>query len=81
MSRLFKRLLSRYQDTRILDNLRHRTVQGEHQGETDVDSHEGESTPDGEGPSGGHGGESSPDVETMHAEGGDTQRITNETRE
>ena len=84
MFRYFKRLLSRYEDTRILDNLLPRTAQGEDQDETDPDLHEGGNVPgghDGEGPSGSHGGESSRGgVETMHAEGGgDTQRTTNAT--
>ena len=75
MSRLFKRLLSRYQDTRILNNMHQRTAQGEHHGEADVGSHDGENAP------GGHGGESSQGVvETIHTQGGgDTRGTTNST--
>jgi hypothetical protein len=80
MSRYFKQLLSRYEDTRILDDLLHEPAQDEGQDKTDPDPHEGGSAPgghEGEGPSGGHGGESSQAVETMHTEGGgDTQRTT-----
>jgi len=76
----FKQLLSRYEDTRILDDLLHEPAQDEGQDKTDPDPHEGGSAPgghEGEGPSGGHGGESSQAVETMHTEGGgDTQRTT-----
>ena len=68
MSRYFKQLLSPNQDTRFLGDLRHsRTAQGEHQGMTDPDSHDGESTPGGQG------------VETMHSEGGGDARTSNAT--
>ena len=75
ISRLFKCLLSCYQDTRILNNMHQRTAQGEHHGEADVDSYDGKNAP------GGHGSESSQGVvETIHTQGGgDTQGTTNST--
>lgn len=84
MSRQLKRRLSRYQDARILENLRiRRPAEDKPQGEIVPAARECENVPGedrGEGPSGGHGGEPSQAVETMHAEdSGDTQSTTNTT--
>jgi len=72
MSKFFKRLLLRYQDTRILDSLRGRTAQGGNMVEPDLDSQGARNT------LGGYGSGSLQGVKTMHAQrGGDVQGINN----